>query len=227
MVILGRVAVHGLYNNERISALYKRPMKAVKLNADYVKRPTIQYIAGGMAGEVLMSEKTLFGSQETVLQKNCGAVYNIQWVKSLATWANDVGVFIHDLKQPLKCIGTILRPKECPRSDIYRCHLRWCDGGERLLVGWADSVRIAHFNPARKLFEVLVDFKTNFFVAGIAPLIGVAGDGGDGGAELVILAVLDNLPEPESYDHFVESVAEVVGGFRTIFSFPIACLVSS
>ena len=83
-----------------------------------------------------------FSSKETVLHGGEGPVTSIQWRGQLIAWANDNGVKIYDTQLNQR-ITYIERPKGSPRPDLYYCCLCWKNDNV-LLVGWADSVKIAH-----------------------------------------------------------------------------------
>ena len=72
---------------------FKRPMRCVALDPDYSKTTSRRVVSGGMAGQVIMSEKGWFGTSETTIHSGEGPIYAISWKGPNIAWANDAVYF--------------------------------------------------------------------------------------------------------------------------------------
>ncbi|CAH1766839.1 14882_t:CDS:10 [Entrophospora sp. SA101] len=68
---------------------YRRPLKCVSLDPNF--RDTQQFVSGGLAGNLILSDKGWFGQkQEKILQHSGeGPIYAASWKGSLIAYAND------------------------------------------------------------------------------------------------------------------------------------------
>ncbi|KAJ3398291.1 hypothetical protein CcCBS67573_g05422 [Chytriomyces confervae] len=189
----GKVAVHALYSSDvsiTSSGRHLRPLKALALEHDYARKPTKAIASGGLAGDLVMTAKGWFSSFDTVIASGEGPIGAIAWKGDYVAWANDAGVKIYDVATQQK-FAYIDRPVGSPRADLFRCNLCWKDEST-LMIGWADSVKVGIVkdrvsnNPIlsaqqqvpattvsipSKYVEIVCDFRTDFIVAGIAPLL--------------------------------------------------------
>jgi len=141
-------------------------------------RDTQQFVSGGLAGNLILSDKGWFGQkQEKILQHSGeGPIYAASWKGSLIAYANDEGVKIYDV-QTQQRMSFIQRPPNSPRADLYRCNLCW-RSDTQLLIGWGNNVQICAIKDKPKneivagrpiqYVEVTL-FQTDFIVCGIAP----------------------------------------------------------
>ncbi|RKP36543.1 hypothetical protein BJ085DRAFT_13446, partial [Dimargaris cristalligena] len=137
----GYVSVHSLFNSERTSYRFLRPMKCVALHPNYAHEPARPFVTGGMAGDLVLSERGWLGQKrDTLLHSGEGPIFTVQWQGTFITWASDSGVRIYDTRTQRR-ITHIARPADSPRADLYPCHLCWQDH-RTLLIGWADQVTV-------------------------------------------------------------------------------------
>jgi len=177
----GHVVINGLYTTDANSYNYKRPVKAVALEPNYSKKSSRQFASGGTAEQLILSGKGWFGNKDNVLFANEGRVSTIKWKNDYIAWANDTGISVYDVNSETK-IGTVERPKNSPRAELFKCHLYWKSDNE-LICGWADIIRVIQIkevksddvltaltSSSQKYLEVLYEFKTDYIISGIATL---------------------------------------------------------
>ncbi|KAI9281912.1 hypothetical protein BY458DRAFT_468772 [Sporodiniella umbellata] len=169
----GKVFIYALYSAEIQEYNYKRPIKAVALDPFFARKSTRQFVSGGMAEQLVMSEKGWLGQKDSVLHANEGPIYAIQWRQQFIAWANDTGVKIYDTTSGLR-ITYIDRPDGSPRADLYKCRLCW-KNDTTLLIGWADTVKVAIVRsnpttgPMAHYVEIVQMFQTDYMISGIVP----------------------------------------------------------
>mmetsp|Transcript_26359 Transcript_26359/g.79200 ORF Transcript_26359/g.79200 Transcript_26359/m.79200 type:complete len:896 (-) Transcript_26359:107-2794(-) len=175
----GKVCIRSLYTNDVQELSFDRPVKAIAIEPDFPRSKKRQFVAGGMAGELVLNEKGWFGNtSKKVLHAGEGPILTIKWRGIFIAWANDLGVKLFDTSTQQR-ISYIDRPKGSPRPDLYRCRLAWKDD-RTLLIGWADSVKVAVVKdnvqprgqagsqlPSRYC-ELTAMFKTDYMVCGLA-----------------------------------------------------------
>ncbi|ORX43267.1 vacuolar protein sorting-associated protein 41 [Piromyces finnis] len=177
----GRVVINGLYTTDANSYTYKRPVKSVALEPNFSKKSSRQLVSGGTAEQLVLSGKGWFGNRDTVLFSGEGPVRSIKWRNDYIAWANDNGISVYDINSESK-IGTIQRPKNSPRAELFKCHLYWKSDNE-LICGWADNIKVIQIKETKsddvltaltssvqKYLEVIYDFKTDYSISGIATL---------------------------------------------------------
>ncbi|MCO5579749.1 hypothetical protein L7F22_033609 [Adiantum nelumboides] len=199
----GSVVVNSLYSDEKERFDFHRPMKAVALDPDYEQKSTRRFVAGGLAGQLVLHGKAWFGNREQILHSQEGPIHAIKWRTSLIAWANDVGVKVYDTASNQR-LTYIERPRGSPRAELIRPNLVWQDD-TYLVIGWGDSVKVAAIRTRRsdkvvpnrnqpysgsKYVEIVSTFQTQYHISGIAPYEDA----------LVILAYLPEeeakLPDP-------------------------------
>ncbi|GAA5814860.1 hypothetical protein MFLAVUS_008363 [Mucor flavus] len=171
----GNVFIYALYTSEIQQFNYKRPVKSVALDPDYARKKTRQFVSGGLAEQLIMSEKGWLGHKDVVLHANEGPIYAIQWRNNFIAWANDTGVKIYDTTTNIR-ITYIDRPEGSPRADLYKCRMCW-KNDVTLLIGWADTVKVAVIKPKvnplqgqpSHFVEIVTIFQTDYIISGIAP----------------------------------------------------------
>eukprot|EP00899_Mesostigma_viride_P008015 jgi/Mesvir1/17214/Mv07628-RA.1 len=141
----GTVAVHSLYTDEVISCEYHRPIKTVSLEPGYVGSKSREFVAGGLAGQLLLNSQGWMGRRNRVLHAGEGPVHATKWHGRFITWANDAGVKIYDAVASQR-LAYIDRPRGSPRADLYKPHIEW-DGDMTVIIGWADCVKVAVVRP--------------------------------------------------------------------------------
>ncbi|MCO5553723.1 hypothetical protein L7F22_007249 [Adiantum nelumboides] len=178
----GSVVVNSLYSDEKERFDFHRPMKAVALDPDYEQKSTRRFVAGGLAGQLVLHGKAWFGNREQILHSQEGPIHAIKWRTSLIAWANDVGVKVYDTASNQR-LTYIERPRGSPRAELIRPNLVWQDD-TYLVIGWGDSVKVAAIRTRRsdkvvpnrnqpysgsKYVEIVSTFQTQYHISGIAP----------------------------------------------------------
>ncbi|KAI8987337.1 hypothetical protein BDF20DRAFT_814816 [Mycotypha africana] len=194
----GKVNIYALYTPEIQSYNFKRPIKSVALDPEYARKGANKkkFVSGGLAEQLILSTQekrtNWFSSgtasstttsnhnyhhKDVVLHANEGPIYAIRWAKNFIAWANDTGVKIYDTDTNLR-ITYIDRPENSPRAELYRCRLAWKTDHKTLLIGWADTVKVAVVQPKpepvhpgqpRYYVEIVHMFQTDYMICGIAP----------------------------------------------------------
>ncbi|KAJ1976237.1 Vacuolar protein sorting-associated protein 41 [Dimargaris verticillata] len=173
----GVITVSALLSTEKTSYQFMRPMKCIALHPEYRNQPSRPFVAGGMAGDLVLSERGWLGKKDTLLHSGEGPVFNVQWRHTFIAWACDSGVKVFDTKTQRR-ITHISRSQGSPRSDLYPCHLCWADD-YTLFVGWADAVKVVVIKErstqeqalgAPLLYaEITAMFQLDAAVCGLAP----------------------------------------------------------
>ena len=151
-------------------------MRAIALEPSFSKRSTRSFVCGGMAGKLVLYEKSWLGHKETLVHSGEGPVWRTTWRGALIAWANDFGVKIYDTGSKTR-IGYIDRPADAPRADLFRCTLQWRDD-TTLMIAWADYIKLVRIRPRPHVVgtanipfvvEVLAVFQVDCILAGIVP----------------------------------------------------------
>lgn len=149
-------------------------MKAISLEPGFGKRGTRAFVCGGMAGKLVMHEKSWLGHKETVLHSGEGPIWQTSWRGTLIAWANDAGVKLYDTASAQR-IGYIDRPEDSPRADLFKCTLQWRDD-TTLMIAWADYVKLVRIRPRPMgagsipfQVEIIAVFQLDCMIAGITP----------------------------------------------------------
>lgn len=138
-------------------------------------------MSGGMAGQLVLREKSWFGHRETVLHEGEGPIWIARWQGRLIAWANERGVRIYDTANKQR-ITFIAPPSDKPRADLFRCSLFWQDDAT-LLVAWADHIKVAKIKERTKkssaitaptaspqlYVEIVTILQLDCMISGIAP----------------------------------------------------------
>ncbi|GAA6004052.1 Vps41p [Rhodotorula paludigena] len=182
----GRVAIQSLTTPEAHIFDMQRPMRCVALEPLYGKRNTRQFVSGGMAGTLVLSEKGWLGQKDVTLFSGEGPIWAVEWRGTFIAWASDAGVRIYDTATGQR-ITYISRSEDSPRADLFKCNLHWRDD-RTLLIAWADVIKVAAVKDreskravpglpsATELFvEVVAIFQVDCMISGIAPY-GTNGD---------------------------------------------------
>eukprot|EP00249_Psilotum_nudum_P017659 c26429_g1_i1 orf=295-3261(+) len=201
----GSVVINSLYTDEKEKFEYHRPMKAVAVDPDYVRNSSKRFVAGGLAGQLILNMKGWLGHRDQVLHSGEGPIHATRWRRSLIAWANDVGVKVYDTASHQR-LTYIECPKGSPRAELLRPHLVWQDD-TLLVIGWAHSINIAAIrtrdagnvskkgalSSGAKYVEIVAAFQTDYYISGLGPY----------GDALVILAY---IPEKEEQADAANSI---------------------
>ncbi|KAG6384409.1 hypothetical protein SASPL_155776 [Salvia splendens] len=187
----GSVVINSLFTEERLKFEYHRPMKAIALDPDYVRKASRRFVTGGLAGHLYYNVKKWIGYRDQVLHSGEGPIHSVKWRNSLIAWANDAGVKVYDAANDQR-LTFIERPRGSPRPELLLPHLVWQDDN-LLVIGWGTSIKIVSIrnnqNRANDTYknlqmsslnkvDIVASFQTSYFISGIAPF----------GDSLVILA---------------------------------------
>ncbi|XP_060169690.1 vacuolar protein sorting-associated protein 41 homolog isoform X1 [Lycium barbarum] len=190
----GSVVINSLFTNERMKFEYHRPMKAIALDPDYVRKSARRFVTGGLAGNLYLNAKKWMGYRDQVLHSGEGPIHAVKWRTNLIAWANDAGVKVYDAANDQR-ITFIERPRGSPHPELLVPHIVWQDD-TLLVIGWGTSVKIASIktiqnkgvNGSYKYItmsslnevDIVASFQTSYFISGLAPF----------GDSLVILAYI-------------------------------------
>ncbi|GAO48783.1 hypothetical protein G7K_2952-t1 [Saitoella complicata NRRL Y-17804] len=192
----GKVAVIALAPDTPASNNYhldfKRPVRTVSIDPEYGSGKR-RVVSGGMAGQLVLSERGWLGNKDTILHSGEGDVYEVRWRGNYIAWSNEAGVKIYHTSTQQR-ISHLPRPANSPRADLFRSRLTWRDDST-LLVGWADTVTVAKVieptpgSSDKKVPHVQITsiFRTDSIVAGVVQF----------GTELLILACEADKRDPE------------------------------
>ncbi|KAF5330256.1 hypothetical protein D9758_014441 [Tetrapyrgos nigripes] len=175
----GQVCIVSLSAKENYNFDLRRPMLTISLEPLFSKRSTRSFVCGGLAGSLMLYEKSWFGHNASTLHLGEGSIYATRWQGRLIAWANDLGVKIYDTVSKSR-ITFIDRPPGSPRADLFRCTLRWQDDNT-LLIAWADHIKVtrirerarpvssagAEANTPPLVVEITAVFRLDCMVAGI------------------------------------------------------------
>lgn len=85
----GIVCIRSLSSQEVYTFDFKRPMRTLALEPDFAKRSSRAVVCGGLAGNLILKEKSWFGHKDTILHSGEGPIWKVRWCGSLIAWAND------------------------------------------------------------------------------------------------------------------------------------------
>ncbi|KAL1544094.1 Vacuolar protein sorting-associated protein 41 [Salvia divinorum] len=190
----GSVVINSLFTEERLKFEYHRPMKAIALDPDYVRKASRRFVTGGLAGHLYYNVKKWIGYRDQVLHSGEGPIHSVKWRNSLIAWANDAGVKVYDAANDQR-LTFIERPRGSPRPELLLPHLVWQDDN-LLVIGWGTSIKIVSIRnnqnrganvtynhlqmSSLNKVDVVASFQTSYYISGIAPF----------GDSLVILAYI-------------------------------------
>lgn len=134
----GTVVIGSVNDPRDISACnFKRPVHTVALDPNY--KSSKAFLSGGMAGDVILSERNWLGQRsDTVLQNSEDAVIAVYWLEGLILWMNDTGINIYS-QFTKKLLLNIPRPEDSPRADLYKPRICTPESN-RIYIAWADRV---------------------------------------------------------------------------------------
>lgn len=134
----GTVVIASVKDSADVTASdFKRPVHSVALDPNY--KSTKAFISGGMAGDVILSERGWLGKRaDTILQTSEDPVIAVYWLEGLIIWMNDSGINIYS-QFTKQLLLNIPRPKESPRSDLYKPRICTPESN-RIYIAWADRV---------------------------------------------------------------------------------------
>lgn len=85
----GLISIQSLVSTENHTFDMRRPMRCIALDPNYIKRNTRQFVSGGMAGSLVLSEKGWLGQKDVTLYSGEGPIWAAEWRGTLIAWASD------------------------------------------------------------------------------------------------------------------------------------------
>ena len=195
----GRVVLYQISRKETSMYDFKRPLRAVAIDPEYLTNGKGRVVSGGLAGKVVLNEKGWMGVKETVLGANEGPIMEISWFGNLIAWANDFGVRIYDVLN-MRMVGIVERRANSARADLFKCRLLW-QSKEVLIIGWFDLITkvIIHEGVGKVLnHESALVIKVDYIVSGLAMF----------GTKLLVVAYIADTQEIQDVSAPLKSEAE-------------------
>lgn len=137
----GTVTIGMIEDASNIMAFdFKRPVHAVVLDNDYKTSKT--FVSGGMAGEVILSQRNWLGSRvDIILAREQGPIVGIHTVDDIILWMNDAGITFCGIHSKAQLLN-VPYPQDGNvdvRPDLYRPHVH-CPEVDRIIVGWGNHI---------------------------------------------------------------------------------------
>lgn len=137
----GTVAIGQIEDTANITLFdFKRPVQAVVLDADYKSSKT--FVSGGMAGEVILSQRNWLGSRvDITLSKDHGHILGIYTIDDVLFWMNDAGITFYSIQTRTQLLNVPfpVEHNDTQRPDLYRPQVH-CPETDRIIIGWANHV---------------------------------------------------------------------------------------
>ncbi|VVT46441.1 uncharacterized protein SAPINGB_P001215 [Magnusiomyces paraingens] len=134
----GTVVIGSVTDQKDIQAFdFHRPVQTLALDPHY--KSSKIFISGGMAGDVILSERGwLNGRSDTVIQHSEDPVTAVYWIESLIICMDESGINVYGQHSREKLLH-IDRPKDSPRADVYKPRL--CSPeSNRIYIAWVDRI---------------------------------------------------------------------------------------
>ncbi|AMD22233.1 HGL107Wp [Eremothecium sinecaudum] len=115
----GTVVIGSIDDPSDIIAIdFKRPVHAVVLDHNYKSSKT--FISGGMAGEVIVSQRNWMGSRvESRIDKGKGPILGIYTIDDIIFWMNDSGISFYSISGKMKLLNVPFSEDSSVRPDLY------------------------------------------------------------------------------------------------------------
>lgn len=184
----GTVVIGSITDEKEITASdFHRPLNAVSLDPNY--KTTKAFVSGGMAGNVVYSERNWLGRRiDTNLYQGDNAIVAIYWIGNLVIWMSDEGISVCSAFSK-SVLLTIARHDNSPRADLYTprisvpetnlIYISWVNeiwvlkvssqskkSGTSALFPSAASIRSL---PNDDAVEVISHLQLDWHISGIAP----------------------------------------------------------
>ncbi|URD99438.1 CLH [Musa troglodytarum] len=156
----GSVVINGLFTDERLKFKYHHTMRTIALDPDFTRKTSRRFVAGGLAGQLILNMKNWLGYGKQVLHDGESPVHAIKWRTSLIAWANDAGddAFL------------VIGGEHCVKIAAIKTNQF---GGANELQR---NISISH----TRFVDIVASFQTSYQISGIAPF----------GDTLVVLAYI-------------------------------------
>lgn len=124
---------------------FKRPVHAVVLDDDY--QNTKMFVSGGMAGQVILSQRNWLGNRmDVTLSKGKGSILGIYKLENTIFWFNDDGITFVDivtkstlLNIPFSQHVSNKSIDDMSRPDLFRPHVSFPES-DRIIIGWGWNI---------------------------------------------------------------------------------------
>ncbi|SCW04305.1 LAFE_0H10616g1_1 [Lachancea fermentati] len=136
----GTVVVGSILNPSDILACdFKRPVHSVVLDQNY--KSTKTFVSGGMAGEVILSQRNWLGNRVDIcLEKGDGAIVGIHTVDDIIFWMNDAGITFYSIPSKKKLLNVAFPIDDiAARPDLYWPSVHFPET-DRIVIAWAHHV---------------------------------------------------------------------------------------
>lgn len=145
----GTVIIGSLDNPSQLTAFdFKRPVHSIILDDDY--KTNQKFISGGMAGEVILSQRNWLGNRSDItLSKGKGSILGIYKLGNIIFWFNDDGITFVDsiTKSKLLNIGYPQSvnnsdndwDNDISRPDLFTPHVDFPES-DRIIIGWGCNI---------------------------------------------------------------------------------------
>ncbi|AAS54639.1 AGR149Wp [Eremothecium gossypii ATCC 10895] len=135
----GTVVVGSIENASDIMAFdFKRPVHSVVLDQNY--RTSKVFISGGMAGEVIVSQRNWIGTRvDTKVDRDHGPIVGIYTVDDIVFWMNDSGITFYSISSKSKLLCVPFPTDDSIRPDLYRPRVHFPEVNT-IIVCWGVSV---------------------------------------------------------------------------------------
>lgn len=144
----GTVITGSLHDPSQLTAFdFKRPVHAVVLDEDY--KNTKMFVSGGMAGEVILSQRNWLGNRmDITLSKGKGSILGIFKLENTVFWFNDDGITFVDIISRSQLLH-IPYPQlqddgtnnltDISRPDLFKPHVNFPES-DRIIIGWGCNI---------------------------------------------------------------------------------------
>lgn len=135
----GTVVIGSIEDPQDISGFdFKRPIHAVILDKNYTSTKT--FISGGMAGEVILTQRNWLGNRtDTILEKNNGSIVGIYTIDDVVFWMNDTGITFYSTASKAKLLNIPFPPDEQNRPDLYWPKVTFPET-DRIIICWGSHI---------------------------------------------------------------------------------------
>lgn len=157
----GTVVIGSVADVKDISASdFHRPVHTLALDPNY--KSSKVFISGGMAGDVILSERNWLGSRsDTVIQHSDDPVTSVYWIDSLIICMDESGINVYGQHSREKLLH-IDRPANSPRADLYKPRI--CSPeSNRIYIAWVDRIWNIKISAESALTGANKTAKSDFF----------------------------------------------------------------
>lgn len=136
----GTVVIGSIENQSDIIAFdFKRPVHSVVLDRNY--KTTKIFISGGMAGDVIISQKNWLGNRIDIsIEKEHGSITGIYTLDDIIFWMNDIGITFYSLTSKTQLLQVPFPQDELGlRPELYWPKVHFPEVN-RIIVCWGNYI---------------------------------------------------------------------------------------